>query len=127
MAREDQSDILKANEALTKDLSAVRGELETAKATILTLTGERDQHKAAAEKATATSGERDNSLSVITRERDALKADNDKLKASQEEFDKKVAAECLKHGVNVKALSQPLTSNKPLTATEKVMAAKAAK
>jgi hypothetical protein len=134
----------------------VVAQLETAQAEVTRLTGEvtritNDVTAAGTEKTrlqgevTRITGERDTaqaSLKTITGERDTarteLKTAQDKivtLEASQKDFDGKVRAELLKHGVRAEAITLPKGDDKSagaggekkLTLTEQCLAANTAK
>lgn len=94
-------------------------------ATIATLTGERDAARATLATAQA-------SVTSLTAERDTAKAsvatlttEKATLEASQKDFDGKVAAALAKAGIRPQAVETGASakSDKPMTATEKVLAA----
>lgn len=127
MALPDQADIVAQNEQLTADLAAANGLLTESQASVTTLTAERDA-------ARARVTELETSSATLTTERDAaradvtrLTADNARLTADMASFEKRVAAELVKHGIRTDGSKETETPAKPLTLTEKVLAARAAK
>jgi len=97
---QDQTDILEQNTKLTTDLAAARGEVSTLTSANEKLTTE----------ATALRGQ----VLSLTTERDALKADKDKLATENTRltgemasFEKRVAAEVAKHGITPGAVPPP--------------------
>jgi len=115
----DQVDILAENERLTADLSAATAERDTLKASLTTANTERDTAKAALQTVTA---ERD----TLKTENQTLKAENTTLKAKEADFNKAVAGQVVKFGIDNVAPKTDAASDKKLSATEKVLKAKGA-
>lgn len=99
----DQSDILAANEKLRADNA-------TATATITKLTADLSAANASVAKfanlEAELATERGN-VSKLTKERDDIKASNDKLTGEMKSFDAKVASELAKHGIRATGVEAP--------------------
>ncbi|HZV37098.1 MAG TPA: hypothetical protein VFB72_21150 [Verrucomicrobiae bacterium] len=111
-------------------LGTVTSERDTARTQLATVTTERDS--ARTELATRTT-ERDAAradVARITAERDRYIGENATLKAGQQDFDGRVRAELLKHGVRETAITLPQGDKNPdgskMTLTEKVLSQKKA-
>ncbi len=110
----DQADVLADLEQARADLSTANQTVGTLQAQITTLTSERDTARSEA--------------TAAIQERDALRSENATLKQQMSDFNRRLAAELSKHGIrNAEAPKAESTPAKPLTATEKVLAAKGAK
>ena len=109
----DQADIVALNEKLTTDLAAA-----TAK-----VTGLEAQLKLATEAKTKAESE----LAEVTKLKGAAESEVTKLKASQSDFDAKVAAEVARKGISTQAVHQPAAGGKEPSLTEQCLAAKAGK
>lgn len=114
----DQTDILALNEQLTADLTKARNELTAAQTANTELQSKLDE-------ATKGNTTLTQALQARTQERDTLKSENEQLKAQTADFNKRLASELAKHGIRQTAVSAPQPkTDKPMTATEKVLAAK---
>lgn len=101
--RTDETDVLAKNEQLTTDLG-------TAKASIATLTKERDTARGEAARVPVLEGELTTAKATIaslTSERDTLKTENASLTAKMSDFDRSVATAVAKLGVSGKGASTP--------------------
>lgn len=131
----DQSDLIAANDRLTKEVASLTekankaaAELATTNASLATVTGERDKN--AANLATAQA-----SIASLTKDLEASKAAESaatakvtKLEAEKVEFDKAVAAKVAEMGITgkpVPAAASAPASGKKLTLTEQALAANA--
>jgi chromosome segregation ATPase len=115
----DQADIIAANERLAADLSTLTAERDTLKASLATANTERDTAKAALQTVAA---ERD----TLKTENQTLKAENTALKGKESDFNKAVAGQVAKFGIDNPAPKAEASSDKKLSATEKVLKAKGA-
>lgn len=95
----DEQDIIAANERLTGQLKTVTAERDTAVASASSVTAERDT-------AIRERDEARSSLSTVTAERDtartslqAMTADRDRLAGESRDFNRRLAAELVKHGI----------------------------
>jgi FtsZ-binding cell division protein ZapB len=114
----DQIDILAQNEQLTADLTKARNDLTAAQTANTELQTKLDE---------ATKGNKTLTevLATRTQERNTLKTENEQLKSQTADFNKRLASELAKHGIRQTAVTAPpQKSDKPMTATEKVLAAK---
>ena len=118
-AKPDQVDILAENERLTAELSAATTERDTLKAIVAAANAERDAAKAALKTVTA---ERD----TLKTENQTLTAENDALKAKDSDFNKAVAGQGAKLGIDNAAPKIEAAGDRKLSATEKVLKAKGA-
>lgn len=99
----DQTDLVAANEKLTADLTQANADLSAVKASLASVTTERDTAQT--------------SLATVTAERDALKA-------SQADFDKSVATKVAEMGISPKPVPKGAEAKK-LTHVELINAVKA--
>jgi len=138
----DQADVLALNVKLTADLSAARAELashvqlaaecESLKTDMAALQSEKARLEALVEatrdsdaivSARAEIESLKASVTALTGERDAIKADNAKLKTDMSDFNKRVACEIAKHGISTIAFPMAQTLRRP-SLDEEVAAAK---
>ena len=114
----DQDDVLATNERLTAELKAANELLETAQEDLSTATaraGQLTERVTVLETAAKVAGE----------ELARLKAENSDLSARMADFNKAVAAEVCKLGLNPKAADhKPAPAETDLTPTQRVLAAK---
>jgi len=108
----DQADILALNETLTGQVKDLTAQIDSTKGLLTASQSEVADLKAKLDKATAD-------LSALTTERDTLKA-------SQKDFDGKVAAELAKRGIRAEAPETPGKDLKGETSDEQLVAAYAA-
>ncbi len=114
----DQDDVLAANERLTAELKAANELLETAQEDLNTATARAAQ---LAERVTVL----ETAAKVGGEELNRLKAENTDLSARMADFNKAVAAEVCKLGLNPKAAEhKPAPADKELTPTQRVLLAK---
>jgi len=99
----DQTDLVSANEKLTADLTQANADLTAVRASLASVTTERDTAAA--------------NLAEVTKERDALKS-------SQADFDKSVAAKVAEMGISANAVPKG-TEAKKLTHIELIKAVRA--
>lgn len=128
----DQNDILDENEKLTAKVAAYEETIKIATENIAKLTADlaAANEKLALLEANGESAR--NSIAVISQERDAavternvIKAENEKLSADMEDFNRKVAAKVAELGISKTAVSAPpVPASVKLTATEKVLEAR---
>lgn len=121
----DQTDILAQNEKLTADLATAQQNLTQANAAIEQLRKDNTQLQGRVDEATKGNETLTKALQARTKERDDLKAENERLTARTADFNKAVAADVAKHGIRQTAATHQQQSDKPMTATEKCLAAKA--
>ena len=142
-AENEQDVVTQLNQARTT-ITTLTGERDTARTALGTATSERDAARtqvatltterdaARTELATRTT-ERDAARADVTRltgERDRYISENATLRAGQQDFDARLRAELLKHGVRATAITLPKgdekTDESKMTLTERVIAAKKA-
>lgn len=111
--KQDQADIL-------TEVANLRAQCATHQASIETLTKERDTIKSQLEAANTN-------LAAVTSERDTLKTENAGLQTKMADFNKSVAAEVAKAGINSQAAAPKATESKPKTLTERCIEANKAK
>jgi FtsZ-binding cell division protein ZapB len=136
----DETDIIEMNDNLTKEnaslvekTAAFEAEIEKLEASlseanekVTTIAAENAELKEQVHTSTEAAA-------TAAQERDALKAENDKLtkanadlQASQEDFDKAVAAKVAEHGIASEAVAEaPKQAEQKQTLTERARAAKA--
>lgn len=109
----DQSDVIAANERMTSELTTARTERDAAtkerdaaNASVSTLTAERD----------AALKERDDTKATLAK----VTAERDALAAVDRDFNKRLAAELVKHGVRATPL--PAAASQPAKAWDDVPA-----
>jgi chromosome segregation ATPase len=114
MAGTNQTDVVAENAKLTGEVAALRTQLEAANSKLGSLTvelttarGERDTAVTALGTANDQVRSKDATIATLTGEKTALAGQVSTLTASQSDFEAKVAAECAKHGINPKAVTQP--------------------
>ncbi len=112
-AQPDQADIVALNEKLTADLATAEGRVTALEAQL-------KQANEGYTNATKMLGEANTKLA-------AADSEVTKLKASQSDFDAKVAAEVAKKGISTQAVNQPAAGSKEPSLTEQCLAAKASK
>jgi hypothetical protein len=112
-AKPDQADIVALNEKLTADLATFTGRVTA----LETQLKQANDAKLKAE----------SDLAEVTKLKGAAESEVTKLKASQSEFDAKVAAEVAKKGISTQAVNQPAAGSKEPSLTEQCLAAKASK
>jgi chromosome segregation ATPase len=104
----DQKDMIAA---LTTERDEARNNLNTANGTIASLTKERDESRTA--------------LASVTTERDTLRTQNADLQNQMTDFNKRVAAEVAKAGINSTSTTAPASAEpKAKTLTERCLEAK---
>lgn len=108
----DQADIVALNEKLTSDLAAATSRVTALEAQVKTA------------EAAKTKAETD--LAEVTKLKVAAESEVTKLKASQADFDAKVAAEVARKGISGQAVGAPAANGKAPTLTEQCIAARAA-
>lgn len=112
-AQPDQTDIVALNEKLTTDLATA-----TARVTAL---------EAQLKTATDAKAKAETDLAEVTKLKAAAESEVTKLKASQADFDAKVAAEVARKGISGQAASTPAVAGKTPSLTEQCVAARAGK
>ncbi len=114
----DQADILAQNAQLVTDLATAKQTIGTLQGQVTTATAATAASDAALIAARAANVLSESNLATAN-------AEIVTLKASQTEFDKRVAAELAKHGIRAEAVAIKPDPERKLTATEKCQAAKA--
>lgn len=127
MAKADQADILAQNAKLTTDLETSQTELGAANQRISALTTENTSLQAAEANYQTQIGAIRADLTSITSERDSLKVELDRMKAEKATFDAAVASKVATLGIVEPKKTQTKSTDKKLTFTERVLAAKNAK
>lgn len=124
----DEKDLMAANETLTAEITALKGERDNLAASVTVLTAERDAAKAKILIVEAA-------CTALANERDTLKASAatlegkvKDLEAKEQNLEKRTAARLVDLGIvaDPKARSEA-PPDKPLTATDRVLAAKGVK
>ncbi len=124
-SKPDQADVIALNEKLTADLQTANDNLKTATESLTAANATIEAQKTQLAEAQKGSETLQQIVSARTKERDDLKAENDALKIKMADFDKAVAAEVAKKGIRATAPETSKTQpDRPLTATEKCLAAK---
>jgi chromosome segregation ATPase len=122
---QDQDDVLATNERLTTENSRLTTELQAANELLETAQTELNASHASATQAKSESEARKTQADESAAEVARLKTENANLTAKMTDFNKAVAAEVLKLGLNPKAANhKEAPANTDLTPTERVLAAK---
>lgn len=135
MNQPDQADILAANERLTTELAAATRERDEARNRIAALEAQLIQANETRNNATNLLTEANQTVASLTQqladarsERDGLRAERDTLAAADRDFNKRVSAELVKHGIRAEGVEVlGATGTKKLTLTEECRLANAAK
>src|SRR5207302_9002838 len=95
----DEADILLENTQLRADLATAKQTVGSLQVQVTSLTAERNTLLPQVEAAVANVATLQANLNAATVERDSLKADNGRLQAQMNDFPRRVAIECARHGI----------------------------
>jgi chromosome segregation ATPase len=115
--------VIKERDDLKARVTSLESELAASKELIASLTYERDTLQGRLAESCQAAETNISLLKERTKERDDLAAEVKSLREKEYDFDKRVAAEVARLGIMAKAADVKSQAEKPLTATQKCLAA----